>query len=442
MSFNGHPHWSFAWNQNNTKLCCTACTSLYCTVFSFSVATSGIPHTSLFITALLGFSDCSPSALTTLEMKTQSILGFASEPWSSTTGQWYDTRLGGPPLWPGLFSPSIPECPLCSSSRLLVLQAYAPHPAHPERSILLFGCNSIRCSVHPSAWFALRVCNAPQEQLQNEISPFQVPSQRDEAHNHQAQQPTQIDWDTDSDHSDSDDDLAQDLAALSLKVQAARDKCNIPISKPKSRSTIPTRSHPSSKSELPSKETNSRSDTDNSLNHFNSVYIEVEEESKCVTDSITDQRSVSLLLQKYEEEEKKSSSKPATESFAPEADDDEIVKQTFDDFYQVISRCPQQLLRYSFAGQPVWPRHPPPQPPSELCHCGSKFVFELELLGSCLNFLRPDEVVPTTQKEAGMNFAALAIYTCEADCTRAPDIYESPPFRAFAQKVCLQQDDW
>lgn len=78
------------------------------------------------------------------------------------------------------------------------------------------------------------------------------------------------------------------------------------------------------------------------------------------------------------------------------------------EFLARISRAPSQALRYERGGKPLWSsrknrlRGDPPR-----CRCGSRRIFEFQLLPQLLYYLK----VPESN-----DFGSLVVYTCEASC--------------------------
>lgn len=377
------------------------------------------------------------------------ILGFTSQPWSFDTGAWYDTHIGGQAVWPDSPAATIPPCLRCSSPRYLVLQAYAPHVAHAQRFILLFGCNNIRCSEHADAWLALRVCQiepvAKSEQTKSSPADAQLRKGADVL--------SPINWD-DSGPSESDeDDLTNDLHLLSLQVDLARAKKDVANLSPRKQlsnaTTVSNRARPSSYSNSLSSYSASGQQlrpciSDNPA--FPAFYVDVEQDGSDKQKDNGEDISVASLLQKYLEDQKKHESSGPDESWAAEPDEDDAPNiKAFQNFQNTISRAPAQILRYCFGSQPVWPAHPSPashcmQP----CECGAPMVFELQVLGTCLHYLKADKNVQKGQKDAGMSFATIALFTCVNDCTLTSKeiLYRTEAFHAFEMMVRVMRDEW
>lgn len=317
-----------------------------------------------------------------------------------------------------------------------MLQAFAPLAARPQRAIYVFGCNSIACSADATSWVSVRVCRTRDEQAVHKINQPQscegLPEVKEE-----------IDWDTQSESSgssDSDGALAHELELLSLEVQLTAAKNSAGESGKGRRG--PAKRERSRKRDLDSEGAQNGSEEHSAKGAFDASYVEVDYEPSASKLEV-ETADVSHLLTRYLAEEKERGESGTVESFAAEEEDEEaIAKRNFEEFQERISRAPTQILRYQFGGSPLWPKVPAPIEKPETCDCGKDMVFELQLLGSCLHYLHPDKSVPEHQKEAGMNFASVAIFTCAADCTEVNIVAENRSLKVISQAVVVQQDEW
>lgn len=385
------------------------------------------------------------------------ILGFASSPWSvETGGAWYDTHIGGHPIWPENPPPEVSTCPRCNAHRYLVLQAYAPHSVHKNRSIIVFGCNNIRCAQHSETWLAWRVCqietcpgNSPGQQ--NALEPnSDFKSSEESSSSVKETVASVIDWDNDTDSSDTQsDDILEDLERLTIQTELAKAKKqpSVPFLGTKNHMTGCKQTDNSDSSPVETK--NQRQS--HSVSHakkipaFQAFHVDVEEEEVSKRES-SDNESVNRLLQKYLDEERNQNVSGGAEHWAPESDDEETPDRlAFQNFQDVIARAPTQILRYAFASQPLWPTASPPTSKGlSMCSCGAAFVFELQLLGTCLHYLRPDKHIRDGQEEAGMSFKTIALFTCSADCTTETEnlVHQTSSFSVIKMVVVLVPDEW
>lgn len=389
--------------------------------------------------------------------KPATILGFCAEPWLADAGTWYDTRLGGPPLWPETPVAEVPNCPRCEQPRHLLLQAFAPHNAHPNRFLLLFACNSIRCSQHFDSWLAWRVCQTePGESSSQNSTPTSTNVSRPSHKSSDNSVFPEIDWDCSDSETGSDEndtDLSDSLQMLSLRVDLARARKRLEHPSPSK--------HAKSTNDATSRDCDSVSlTTANCVGQksdiektkcgvlfgdgptFPATSLWVKEENVVENTVSKQDESINALLQKYlsaENERKRSNS---VEAWAAEIDDDRSPPlEAFESYCDKLSSAPEQVLRYSFGNRPLWPTHPFPLPKTP-CSCGSELVFEVQLLSSCLYFLRVDSHLRDGQNDAGMNFAAAAVYTCAKDCEAAHVVHRTKSWQIFEQTVVVCPDEW
>ncbi len=336
------------------------------------------------------------------------VIGYAVEAESPSAGTWRDTRLGGYPLWPPGQRPNVATCPCCDKERVLVVQAFAPHSLHADRVILLFACNSVVCSRKPESWYAIRAF------CRNEDD---APEKKRCEENAESRSMTEIvNWDTDSDDdgilntSQSQEDgveaFEQLLALQYLQISQEKARVSKGVS---SRADVdkPLKGGPSSGS--------TRSCMSSAC--LKPYFVEVAMDPK-ESDVADDTGAVEKLIEAYKAEEAQLLKSGEVSQWEAEKDIEETdASRAVDDFRKVIERAPEQVLRYKFGGDPVWPSHPAPEPQRLCCpHCGEAQVFELQLLGSVLFYLKPESVVPSSQGEAALNFLALGVYSCEKDC--------------------------
>ena len=119
-------------------------------------------------------------------------------------------------------------------------------------------------------------------------------------------------------------------------------------------------------------------------------------------------------------------------------------------FQKVLAKAPEQVLRYEWDGEPLWPV-PPKLPAGERhfqaprCICGSERKFELQLMPHLLMGLCPEEYAldrrdSTTSSSAtsssisaaasllqgggaGMDFLTALVYSCESSCRESQEEY-------------------
>ena len=89
----------------------------------------------------------------------------------------------------------------------------------------------------------------------------------------------------------------------------------------------------------------------------------------------------------------------------------------FGRFMKRVWRCPEQVLRYSWAGEPLFISDPPPgwQQMVPLCDsCGARRTFELQLMPALVSLLRPPGV--PTPTDPSLEFGTVLVFTCGGSC--------------------------
>ena len=411
------------------------------------------------------------------------VLGYTGDQCApSHAATWCDTRIGGTPIWPEEPAPEVPRCGRCGSIRFLVLQAFAPHPAHSRRSILLFVCNNIECSTQEDAWLAICVIELSVEAKIVEAKIVEAKNsgtviQSDDSRNCVEKAADEIDWDDsdvdrsiDDDDNNSDDLLVADLENLFLqldesparKVRSDSHIASVELQSPGS-GPSPQQKHLLKCKDSKPKNTNANegaTKTTGATCAFPCYYVDVDYETESTSkNSITDSGSdVAALLERYLVEEQSqrnvAGANSLKETWAMEDEEEQSEKvKACEKYNETIARSPEQILRYAFGNERhlIWPSAPSPAMSMNetRCHsCQGRITFELQLLSSLLYYLNPDACVPPTQRNAGLNFATVAMFTCFDECganvtdSKSRLIYESERFRAFTMKVFVMPDDW
>jgi hypothetical protein len=388
------------------------------------------------------------------------ILGYASKAthWQADIKErtsWMETRLGGSPVWPPDFSGvAIPQCKICGRPLVLILQAFSPTFEHSERILYVFACNSIRCAGDPRAWSCIRLCKresksdcqagALGEKKERNIphcpEESVLPGSSKTVNNIVAEA-----------GSESSDDDSKDLEALlnlhSLKI-ADKLKNVERHKRPTENGGMPNmlegdciqqlRGESSVLSDLfPERAGCCSTQFPNTL-WLNTVRVDVDyEQPESVNDCTELDGNVQRLLEIYRASEADSDDGAG---WAQEPDEVECERKVTEQrFRERIERSPGHVLRYKFNGCPVWPSFPPPTTPQN-CVCGAARVFELQLLSTCLHYLKVDSAVPDNIGDAGMNWAAAGVYCCKNDCEY--DVSCDASWVLSWEPVCVQPDDF
>ncbi|KDO28272.1 hypothetical protein SPRG_06323 [Saprolegnia parasitica CBS 223.65] len=328
----------------------------------------------------------------------------------------YTAKLGGLPAY---YDPatSLPYedlvCPRCQHQLYLVAQVYAP--VTTDRTLYIFGCNSIKCTTTPNRRAAA-------------ARPAATPG-----------------WGDDDDDDDDWGDVGTSawgapVAATSSTVDLealldARDsamttKVASAPAKPKATSTT------TSASARP---------------HFPAISLHVEDEPESAG-AERYQHETQLLNAYLAEEEKENATEVArlktilkakTDVVASSAGESESVEayertplreKLFLRFQKRMKRAPTQCLRYHYGGNPLW-SSPPPKIDVPPCPCGASRVFELQLVPTTNYFLNVEKYAHETHTEGagivlggGMDWQTVLVWSCPDSCTRSHEefVYVQP----------------
>lgn len=346
------------------------------------------------------------------------IIGFASKANSPSEGTWRDSRLGGYAIWPSESHPEVPPCPLCNRPRLLFLQAYAPHAAHPERFLVIFACNSAICGRDVASWCAYRGFQRSKKEDKETIIKTTTPIPISISENDNVNDNKEVNWDSSSDESNATSETSlgelETMLNENLNIGATCTSNNA-----KSKSSVPSTAVENAKNATLVADEKKHVAAEGRCFGANFIEVEYEQEMSSDDDDTTKKDGddkIERLLKAYEAEER---SDTTGTTWGPEDDAEETdAVIANDEFRKVIERAPEQILRYKFGGEPLWPKHPPPIFIEKKCGvCGNaENVFELQILGSVLYFMDAERAIPRKQREAALNFMAVAIYTCINDC--------------------------
>eukprot|EP00794_Sanderia_malayensis_P020589 gene20589-22620_t len=85
----------------------------------------------------------------------------------------------------------------------------------------------------------------------------------------------------------------------------------------------------------------------------------------------------------------------------------------FQKFKKITAIAPDQVLRYSYDGEPLWvsAEHIPNASDIPNCCCGSKRIFEFQILPQLLNHLGVDSL-----QQQSIDWGTLAVYSCAKNC--------------------------
>ncbi|NXC20673.1 PDD2L protein, partial [Corythaeola cristata] len=103
---------------------------------------------------------------------------------------------------------------------------------------------------------------------------------------------------------------------------------------------------------------------------------------------------------------------------------------TFHKFMKRISVCHEQILRYSWGGQPLFITCPPANVNKGIpacSNCGSNRIFEFQLMPALVSMLQSDS-------DLSVEFGTVLVYTCERSCW--PTNHQTP----LEEFIFLQED--
>jgi pre-rRNA-processing protein TSR4 len=139
---------------------------------------------------------------------------------------------------------------------------------------------------------------------------------------------------------------------------------------------------------------------------YKSYYIDVDNEPAKEL-KLTKEKQ---LLKNYEKEEATASG----ERWGKEKYEDNSPDKIFEKFQKRVGRSPEQVLRYSFEGSPLWiSQHIPKSGDLPPCpHCQSPRVFEMQLLPTMITLgLRLNK-----KSEEKIEFGVVCVFSCRDSC--------------------------
>ncbi|XP_069072296.1 programmed cell death protein 2-like isoform X3 [Pleurodeles waltl] len=150
------------------------------------------------------------------------------------------------------------------------------------------------------------------------------------------------------------------------------------------------------------------------------------------------------LLKEYQQREGVDVEQLLSESFSAKGEQEKYEKSEmktrdllFHQFKKRISVCQEQILRYSWKGQPLFITSPPstfPDVVPRCCVCGSDRDFEFQLMPALISILTH------LDNSLSLEFGTVLVYTCEKSCWPSgqsspleefPFIQEDPDERYF-----------
>lgn len=323
------------------------------------------------------------------------LLGVCDLTFFANDTDWSSNKLGGNPDWLNEVLISDVKCETCKGPVVFIGQLYCP-VEEADRVFYLFLCSNQTCIKSSKSWTVLR-CQSHKE---NVIKPQSL--------NKKAEVKSVFEFD--SDDEDWDDDAINctpfQLASTSNKyLKQENDK------------TRPSTSEEHSmESDFQSLKISFQDST------FKPFYINVFDENELASeDSLNHEQD---LLKKYLRQEKlslddvmysldngkKSGGKESYQKFKISCMNDHQKK-----FFQTVSKCPEQIIRYCYKGDPLVYGTVPHSSKISRCSCGSPRTFEFQIMPSISNFIVPNVDMSGLSLE-GLDIGTVYIYTCSSNC--------------------------
>ncbi|CAL1603920.1 unnamed protein product [Knipowitschia caucasica] len=330
------------------------------------------------------------------------ILGFVEEvePWRLLSSQ-FPSKIGGKPAWlcqKGL--PTLPqlECEICHLPMAFLLQVYAPISGQEKcfhRTLFLFCCKTPECySSTDSRCMKVFRSQMPRKNEFYSYNPppeDKPPSEQFEGHNVLPLSGLKLCW------------------ICGCPGNKACSRCHSITYCGKHHQTIHWKH--SHKRECGSQESSVR----RSLFVFPEFELVTEPED--LEKNAKDLETKANELQSNEEE-------TLEDSFA-EAELDEMAlheseeMKVFQRFKERIAPEPEQVVRYNRGGAPLWvsAKSIPTEEDIPACSCGSKRIFEFQVMPQLLNSLCVDST------GASIDWGTVAVFTCSLSCSREEHYY-------------------
>ncbi|XP_055674517.1 programmed cell death protein 2-like isoform X2 [Falco peregrinus] len=346
---------------------------------------------------------------------------------------WATSKLGGSADWVPRVRAGRPRCGLCGGELALLVQVYCPLAGSPcHRAASVFACAGTGCRGAPGGWTVLRAQSLV-AYLDNAL--FAFPSQKQES-NFAAK-----DW-----CDEADDwgvcDGAESPACASLQLLGLNEAVSSSVSREADcasqfqqlRLSEAVDGSGSLNAHSPVSE-GTVTATSSSAPVFKPFYISVVDEEDY--SGFIDTDHADELWKEYQQREGVNLQQLMSESYAGEGDTEKYEKSevksrdpTFHKFMKRISVCPEQILRYSRGGQPLFITCPPANISEGIpacSNCGSKRVFEFQLMPALVSMLQSDS-------DLSVEFGTAIVYTCERSCW--PTNHQTP----LEEFVFVQED--
>ncbi|XP_033847630.1 programmed cell death protein 2 [Periophthalmus magnuspinnatus] len=332
------------------------------------------------------------------------ILGFLeeAEPWQLLSPQ-FPSKVGGKPAWLG--QKGVPclsqlECEICHLPMVFLLQVYAPLSGQDQcfhRTLFLFCCKTPECYSHNDSR-CMKVFRS-QMPRKNEFYSYEPPPEDEppsepyKGHNVLPISGVKLCW------------------ICGCPGTKACSRCHSVTYCGKHHQTIHWKH--SHKRECGSQESSSVSTSPFLFPEFELV-TEPENLEKNAKDTETKHKETEDIQSNVEETLADSLAETELEEMAMH-ETEEI--KVFQRFKKRIASEPHQVVRYTHGGLPLWvsAKHIPSDDDIPPCSCGSKRVFEFQVMPQLLNNLCVDST------GASIDWGTVAVFTCSLSCSREAD---------------------
>lgn len=320
----------------------------------------------------------------------------------SSTGpsSWTASKLGGvPDVLPGLAAPC-PECERCRQPLALVVQVYCPLEGSPfHRQLHVFACARPRCGdLGVRSWKVFRsqcleVREKKTQNAQNQENDLATENWCEGADDWGSDgeevppPPLTLGFGNDS-NSAKDVDCTTQLQGLHLQDTCLSAAHPVPLGEGMATSPVTVQ--------------------------FLPYYI-------CVVDEEDYRDCASLdhahtLLKDYQQRERVDMEQLLSQSFTSDEKYEKTKVKSGDQmFYKFMKRiavCREQILRYSWSGEPLFLTYPTVEVSQipDCVHCGAQRTFEFQLMPALVSVLR------SANSDLLVEFGTILVYTCEKSC--------------------------
>ncbi|XP_030313575.1 programmed cell death protein 2-like isoform X1 [Calypte anna] len=347
---------------------------------------------------------------------------------------WATNKLGGSADRLPSVRPGSPCCGLCGKPLAHLVQVYCPLEGSPFHRLLnVFACAERGCWGAPRGWKVLR--SQYLQAQEQEPEDFSVKQKQESSF-------AAKDWCDEADDWGASDG-AESPACASLQLLGLNEAVSSSLSR-----------EIECASQFQQLNLSEATDGSGSLNThppvsegmemsspapvFQPFYISVVDEEDYT--GFLDTDHADKLLKEYQQREGVDLEQLMSERFAGEGDNEKYEKSevksmdhTFHKFMKRISLCHEQILRYSWGGQPLFITCPPANINKGIpacSNCGSNRIFEFQLMPALVSMLQSDS-------DLSVEFGTVIVYTCERSCWPTDFNAHQNPLEEF---IFVQED--